>query len=54
MKSYALILGLLASGLALPASAQPNFLYINNDALSNNTVSAYSVNHAGVLLFNQR
>ena len=47
MKSCALILGLLASGLALPASAQPNFLYINNDAASNNTVSAYSVNHAG-------
>jgi hypothetical protein len=48
MKSYAVIFGLLASGLALPASAQPNFLYINNDASSNNTVSAYSVNHAGV------
>jgi 6-phosphogluconolactonase (cycloisomerase 2 family) len=48
MKSCALILGLLASGLALPASAQRNFLYINNDASSNNTVSAYSVNHAGV------
>jgi hypothetical protein len=48
IKSYALILGVLASGLALPASAQRNFLYINNDASSNNTVSAYSVNHAGV------
>jgi 6-phosphogluconolactonase (cycloisomerase 2 family) len=48
MKIHALILGLLASGLALPASAQPNFLYINNDAPTNNTVSAYSVNHAGV------
>lgn len=48
MKSYALILGLLASGLALSASAQPNFLYINNDASSNNNVSAYRVNHAGV------
>jgi hypothetical protein len=39
MKSYALILGLLASGLALPASAQANFLYINYDAPWNNTVS---------------
>jgi 6-phosphogluconolactonase (cycloisomerase 2 family) len=48
MKGYALVLGLLASGLALPASAQRNFLYINNDASSNNTVSAYSVNHAGI------
>jgi hypothetical protein len=48
MKSYALILGLLASGFALPANAQPNFLYINNDASSNNSVSAYWVNHAGV------
>jgi hypothetical protein len=48
MKSYVLILGLLTSGFALPANAQPNFLYINNDAPTNNTVSAYWVNHAGV------
>jgi 6-phosphogluconolactonase (cycloisomerase 2 family) len=48
MKNCELILVLLASGLALSASAQPNFLYINNDAPTNNTVSAYWVNHAGV------
>ena len=48
IKNYALILGLFASSLALPARAQRNFLYINNDAASSNTVSAYSVNHAGV------
>jgi 6-phosphogluconolactonase (cycloisomerase 2 family) len=48
MKSVALILGLFASALVPPANAQPNFLYINNDGSSNNTVSAYWVNHAGV------
>jgi hypothetical protein len=48
MKSFTLVLSLLALGSALSVSAQSNFLYVNNDASSNNTVSAYSVNHAGV------
>ena len=48
MKSFTLVLALLASGSALSVSAQSNFLYVNNDVSTSNTVSAYSVNHAGV------